>query len=103
MSQRLAPKIGGGRYALLEILGGNIRTKDSIVMGESEGRTFYDIIEANYTFGWRHFDHACLDAYEGCGKESQSPHTYRRRRIRLRIGTGRGIRAEQRRFMEVAQ
>lgn len=33
-------------------------------MGEGEGRTFYEIIEANYPFGWRTFDQACLDAYE---------------------------------------
>jgi len=64
ISQRLAPKIGGGRYALLEIMGSNIRTKDSITYGESEGKTFYDIIEASYAFGWRHFDHACLEAFE---------------------------------------
>lgn len=64
VSQRLAPKVGGGRHALLEIMGSNLRTKDSIVMGESEGKSFYEIIDASYTFGWRHFDHACLEAYE---------------------------------------
>lgn len=63
ISQRLAPKDGGGRVALLEIMGNNLRTKDSISMGESEGKTFYEIIEANYTFGWRTFDQACLDAF----------------------------------------
>jgi twitching motility protein PilT len=64
VSQRLAPKIGGGRHALLEIMGNNIRTKDSIEHGESEGKSFYEIIEAAYTFGWRHFDHACMEAFE---------------------------------------
>src|SRR5688572_18671897 len=64
ISQRLAPKVGGGRTALLEIMGANIRTKDSIIMGESEGKSFYEIIEASATFGWRTFDMACLDAYE---------------------------------------
>jgi twitching motility protein PilT len=64
VSQRLAPKIGGGRQALLEIMGSNLRIRDSITMGESEGKTFYEIVEANYTFGWRTFDQACLDAYE---------------------------------------
>lgn len=63
ISQRLAPKVGGGRTALLEIMGSNIRTRDSIVQGESEGKSFYEIIEGNYTFGWRSFDQACLDAY----------------------------------------
>jgi twitching motility protein PilT len=64
VSQRLAPKIGGGRTALLEIMGSNLRTKESIQLGESEGKTFYEIIEASYTFGWRTFDHAALDAFE---------------------------------------
>src|SRR5437879_3018580 len=64
VSQRLAPKIGGGRTALLEIMGSNLRTKESIVLGESEGKSFYEIIEASHTFGWRTFDHAALDAFE---------------------------------------
>lgn len=64
ISQRLAPKIGGGRHALLEIMGSNLRVKDSIVMGEGEGRSFYEIIEASATFGWKNFDMACLEAYE---------------------------------------
>jgi twitching motility protein PilT len=64
VSQRLAPKVGGGRQALLEIMGSNLRIRDSIVQGEGEGRSFYEIIEANYTFGWRNFDQACLDAFD---------------------------------------
>src|SRR5438128_6128167 len=56
VSQRLAPKEGGGRYALLEIMGANLRIKDAIVMGEGEGKSFYEIMTASYTFGWRTFD-----------------------------------------------
>jgi len=64
VSQRLAPKIGGARHALLEIMGRNLRTEETIRLGESEGKTFYEIIEASYTFGWRTFDHACIEAFE---------------------------------------
>jgi twitching motility protein PilT len=64
ISQRLVPRVGGGRTALLEIMGSNLRTKESIQIGESEGKTFYEIIEASYTFGWRTFDHSSLEAYE---------------------------------------
>jgi twitching motility protein PilT len=64
VSQRLCPRISGGRYALIEIMGSNLRTQEAIRLGESEGKTFYEIIEASYTFGWRHFDHACQEAYE---------------------------------------
>jgi twitching motility protein PilT len=64
ISQRLAPRVGGGRYALLEIMGSNLRIKETIIHGESEGKSFYEIIESNHTFGWRNFDQACLEAYE---------------------------------------
>ena len=64
VSQRLAPKIGGARHALIEIMGANLRTEEAIRLGESEGKTFYEIIEASYPFGWRTFDQACLDAFE---------------------------------------
>jgi twitching motility protein PilT len=64
VSQRLSPKVGGGRWALLEIMGSNLRVKDSILMGEKEGTSFYEIIEASRTFGWRTFDQAVVDAFE---------------------------------------
>src|ERR1039457_5204031 len=40
VSQRLAPKIGGGRQALLEIMGSNLRIQATIRLGESEGKSF---------------------------------------------------------------
>lgn len=64
ISQRLVPKVGGGRHAILEIMGSNLRTKESIQLGESEGKSFYEIIESSYTFGWRTFDQSVLTAYE---------------------------------------
>src|ERR1043166_5128508 len=64
VGQRLAPRSGGCRYALLEIMGSNLRVKESVIFGESEGKSFHEIIEASYTFGWRSFDQSCLDAYE---------------------------------------
>jgi twitching motility protein PilT len=64
VSQRLLPKIGGGRIAALEIMGNNLRVKDSIEHGESEGKTFYEIIEAAASFGWKTFDMAVLELYE---------------------------------------
>ena len=57
-------RIGGGRYPLIEVMGSNLRTKESIMQGESEGKSFYEIIEASATYGWRTFDASCLDAYK---------------------------------------
>lgn len=64
VSQRLIPRVGGGRYALLEIMGSNLRTQEAIRLGESEGKSFYEIVEASQPFGWRTFDHSALEAYE---------------------------------------
>ena len=64
VSQRLVPKVGGARFALLEIMGSNLRTQEAMRLGESEGKTFYEIIEASYPFGWRTFDNACMEAFE---------------------------------------
>jgi twitching motility protein PilT len=64
VSQRLVPKVGGARFALLEIMGSNLRTQEAVRLGESEGKTFYEIIESGYPFGWRTFDNACMEAYE---------------------------------------
>jgi twitching motility protein PilT len=64
ISQRLAPKMGGGRFPIVEIMGSSLRTKESIVQGESEGKSFYEIIDASQTFGWRTFDQSCLEAYK---------------------------------------
>jgi twitching motility protein PilT len=64
VSQRLVPRLEGGRFALLEIMGSNLRTQETIRLGESEGKSFYEIIEASQAFGWRTFDYSALEAYE---------------------------------------
>jgi twitching motility protein PilT len=61
--QRLLPKIGGGRVAAFEIMGTNLRVKDAILNGESEGKTFYEIIEGSQPFGMMTFDQAIVDHY----------------------------------------
>src|SRR5215831_19247585 len=70
LSQRLVPRLGGGRFALLEIMGSNLRTQETIRLGESEGKSFYEITEASQPFGWRTFDYSCIEAYE-TGKVSE--------------------------------
>jgi twitching motility protein PilT len=62
--QRLLPKVGGGRVAAFEILRTNLRVKDSILHGESEGKTFYDIIQAGKAFGMVTFDDYILALYD---------------------------------------
>jgi twitching motility protein PilT len=62
--QRLLPKIGGGRVASFEILRTSLRVKDSVLHGESEGKTFYEIIEAGTAFGMTTFDQHIVGLYE---------------------------------------
>jgi len=64
VSQRLVSKIGGGRLLLTEIMGSSLRTRETLLYGESEGRTFQEIIEAGSTLGWHSFDQSILKAYE---------------------------------------
>ncbi len=62
--QRLLPKVGGGRIAAFEIMGTSLRAKDSILNGESEGKTFYEIIEQSQPFGMMTFDQCIADLYK---------------------------------------
>ncbi len=62
--QRLLPKVGGGRVAAFEIMGSNLRVKDSILNGESEGKTFYEIIEGSQAFGMMTFDQCIAELYK---------------------------------------
>lgn len=64
VSQRLLPKVGGGRIAVVEILKTNIRVKDTILNGEAEGKTFYDIIEQGDAYGMQTFDRAIINLYK---------------------------------------
>ena len=61
--QRLLPKVGGGRVAALEIMGSNLRVKDTILNGESEGKTYYEIITDGKTYGMTTFDAYIVDLF----------------------------------------
>jgi twitching motility protein PilT len=63
VSQRLLPKVGTGRVAALEIMGTNLRVKDAVLHGESEGKTFYEIIEAGEPFGMQTFDQSIIKLF----------------------------------------
>ncbi len=62
--QRLLPKVGGGRVATFEILNTNLRVKDSILHGESEGKTFYEMMQTGTAFGMTTFDGHIIGLYE---------------------------------------
>jgi twitching motility protein PilT len=61
--QRLLPKVGGGRVAAFEALGTSLRVKEIILHGESEGKTFFDIIQQGKAFSMVTFDGCIVDLY----------------------------------------
>src|SRR5687768_9081234 len=56
VSQRLMPKIGGGRVAAIEILASNSRTREYIEKGEKEGRSIVDAMKDGEMEGMQTFD-----------------------------------------------
>jgi twitching motility protein PilT len=86
VSQRLAPKVGGGRQLLTEVLGHNLRTKEAIALGEGEHRSFYEIIEASSPFGWMTFDQSILAAYENGLISEETARLYASRKGRITRG-----------------
>jgi len=64
VGQRLVPKVGGGRWAVHDILANTIRSNELILMGEQEGKTYYDIQEVGEPFGMMTFDQSLLKSYE---------------------------------------
>ncbi len=64
VSQRLVGKLEGGRLLITEIMGSSLRTRETLLYGESENRTFQEIIEAGSTLGWHSFDQSLMRAFE---------------------------------------
>jgi twitching motility protein PilT len=62
--QRLLPKVGGGRVAAFEIVSTSLRVREVILHGESEGKTFNDIITQGRAFGMMTFDDCIIDLFD---------------------------------------
>ncbi len=100
VSQRLIPKIGGGRLLVTEVMGNSMRTRETIVYGESENKTYNEIIEAGTTMGWHSFDQSLVKAFaEGLITE-ETALTYCSQKARMRreldhLGKVRGVGMEE--------
>lgn len=95
VSQRLLPKVGGGRVAALEIMGNNLRVQESIIHGESEGKTFYEMMQQARPFGWITFDEYITGLYEAGKVSQETAMAYASRRAVVKRGidqikSGRG-------------
>ena len=64
VSQRLVPKLGGGRLLITELMGSSLRTREVMMLGETDTRRLSDIIEAGSTTGWHSFEQSLIKAFE---------------------------------------
>ncbi len=87
--QRLLPREGGGRVAAFEIMGKDIRVKELILDGESEGKTFYEVIESNRAFGWRTFDDSILELFQEGQVSHDTAMAYASKKAIMRRGIDR--------------
>lgn len=63
VSQRLLPKIGGGRVGAFEVLRTSLRVRELILNGESEEKNFYNVLETSNTHGMNTFDQYLREMY----------------------------------------
>ena len=85
--QRLVPKINAGRHAVFEIMGSNLRVKDTIINGEKPGKTYYEIINDGSASGWRTFDTSLIDSFQSGQISEETALSY----ASIRANVGRGI------------
>lgn len=95
VGQRLLPKQGGGRVAIFDIMQTNLRVKDSIINGEREGKTFYEIIEEGKAYDMQTFDQHIVKLFEQEVIDESTAIAYASSRAKVRQGidiikSGRG-------------
>ena len=86
VSQRLLPRIGGGRVAALEILCTSLRITDLLINGETEEKTFYNVLKEGFTHNMRTFDQHLLELYEQGMITEESAITYSSHRSEIKRG-----------------
>ncbi len=94
VSQRLLPRIGGGRVAALEILRTSLRVKDLIINGETEDKTFYHVIQNGSALGMRTFDQHILELFSLGQITEETAMTYCSQRNEMNRGIDR-LKAER--------
>ena len=72
--------------AVFEIMNNNIRVKDVIINGESEGRTFYEIIEAGSAYDMQTFDQHIVRLFEEDVITEETALAYASNRAKVRQG-----------------
>jgi twitching motility protein PilT len=92
ISQKLVNKVGGGLHLITEIMGSNMRSREVIMLGESDKRNLHDIIENSVTpWGWHSFEQSLVKAYTAglIDEETAVNHSTHRSKIRQAIDQAR--------------
>jgi len=89
VSQRLLPKVGGGRVAAMEILCTSLRVKDLILNGETEEKTFYNIVKEGSALQMRTFDQHILELFSRGLITEESAVTYCSHKAEMNRGLDR--------------
>jgi len=87
VSQRLVPKIGGGRIAVCEVLRSSSRTREYVQEGEREGRSLIDAMNDGILEGMQSFDYE-LERLIGAGiieREVGLSYSSNRTNLQLRL------------------
>lgn len=95
--QRLLPKEGGGRVAAFDILRNNLTIQDLIIHGETEDKTFYDIMSKNRAIGMMTFDQSIADLFRRGLISEQTALTYATRKsfVRREVDTVKAEKGEK--------
>ncbi len=86
VSQRLLPRVGGERVAAMEVLCTSLRVKDLIINGESEDKTYYNVIKNGSALDMRTFDQHILELYSQGVISEQTAMTYCSQRNEMNRG-----------------
>ena len=97
VSQRLLPRIGGGRIAALEILCTSLRVTDLIINGETEEKTYYNVLKEGSAHDMRTFDQHLLELFETglISEESAVLYASHRSEIKRGLDTIKSARGER--------
>lgn len=92
VSQQLVRRVNGGQHLVTEVMGSNLRTREAIIMGESDKRILHDIIESSVMpWGWHTFEQSLHKAYQThtITEETALLHSSHKNKIRQAIDRSR--------------
>jgi len=103
VSQRLLPRVGGGRHAVFEIMQNNLRVQELVLNGETPDKTFYQIIVDGEGLGMQTFETDLLRAFKSnlITEETAMSYSLHRADMRQKLDHVKSLRGEKTSDIEV--